>query len=111
MNIFVTTFESVIVLLGIGFLGFWVIRKKLIPGNIIGLLSPLALDIALPSFIFVNIIQNFNPGEASDWWTLPLCEWQNLIFLQQMQIFPLFHPSMTNLLLYRKDTDVIGKIS
>jgi len=72
MNIFVTTFESVIVLLGIGFLGFWVIRKKLIPGNIIGLLSPLALDIALPSFIFVNIIQNFNPKEASDWWTLPL---------------------------------------
>lgn len=72
MNVFVTTFESVIVLLGIGFLGFWIIRKKLIPGNIIGLLSPLALDIALPSFIFVNIIQNFNPGEASDWWTLPL---------------------------------------
>lgn len=72
MNVFVTTFESVIVLLGIGFLGFWVIRKKLIPGNIIGLLSPLALDIALPSFIFVNIIQNFNPDEASDWWTLPL---------------------------------------
>jgi predicted permease len=72
MNLFLTTFESVIVLLGIGLLGFWIIQKKLIPGNIIGLLSPLALDIALPSFIFVNIIQNFNPGELSDWWTLPL---------------------------------------
>jgi len=72
MNLFITTFESVAVLLGIGLIGFWIIRRHIIPGNILGLLSPLALDIALPSLIFVNIIQGFNPSNFPDWWQLPL---------------------------------------
>jgi len=72
MNLFITTFESVAVLLGIGIIGFWIIRKRIVPGNILGLLSPLALDIALPSLIFVNILQNFQPSESLDWWQLPL---------------------------------------
>lgn len=72
MNLFITTFESVAVLLGIGIIGFWIIRRRIIPGNILGFLSPLALDIALPSLIFVNIIQDFSPGDFPDWWQLPL---------------------------------------
>lgn len=72
MDLFITTFESVAVLLGIGIIGFWIIRKKILPGNILGLLSPLALEIALPSLIFVNIISNFEPAEFPDWWQLPL---------------------------------------
>ena len=72
MNLFITTFESVIVLLGIGLIGFLIIKKRIVPGKILGLLSPLALEIALPSLIFVNIIQNFSPSEAPDWWQLPL---------------------------------------
>ena len=72
MNLFITTFESVAVLLGIGLVGFWIIRRHIIPVNILGLLSPLALDIALPSLIFVNIIQGFNPSSFPDWWQLPL---------------------------------------
>jgi predicted permease len=72
MNLFITTFESVAVLLGIGILGFWIIRKRIMPGDILGLLSPIALDIALPSLIFVNILQNFSPREWPDCWQLPL---------------------------------------
>jgi malate permease and related proteins len=72
MDLFITTFESVAVLLGIGLIGFLIIRKRIVPGNILGLLSPLALEIALPSLIFVNIIQNFSPSDSPDWWHLPL---------------------------------------
>ncbi len=72
MSVFITTFESVAVLLGIGILGFWIIRKRILPGDILGLLSPLALDIALPSLIFVKIIRDFSPTESPDWWQLPI---------------------------------------
>lgn len=72
MDLFITTFESVAVLLGIGLIGFLIIRKRIVPGNILGLLSPLALEIALPSLIFVNIVQNFSPSDSPDWWQLPL---------------------------------------
>jgi len=72
MDLFITTFESVAVLLGIGVIGFYIIKKRIVPGNIMGLLSPLALDIALPSLIFVNIINNFQPSKSTDWWQLPL---------------------------------------
>jgi len=72
MDLFITTFESVAVLLGIGILGFLIIKKRIVPGNIIGLLSPLALDIALPSLIYINIINNFEPSKSTNWWQLPL---------------------------------------
>jgi predicted permease len=72
MDLFITTFESVAVLLGIGLIGFWIIKRKIVPGNILGLLSPLALDIALPSLIFISIINSFEPSENPTWWQLPL---------------------------------------
>jgi len=68
----VTTFESVAVLLGIGLVGFWIIRRKLVPDTIFSLLSPLALEIALPCLIFVRIIQDFSIQELPEWWQLPL---------------------------------------
>jgi len=72
MEIFITTFESVAILLGIGLIGFLIIKRKILPGNILSLLSPLALDIALPSLVFINIIQDFTPENYPDWWQLPL---------------------------------------
>jgi predicted permease len=72
MNVFISTFESVAVLLGLGIIGFWIIRKRILPGDILGLLSPLALDIALPCLIFVRIIKDFSPSASPDWWQLPL---------------------------------------
>lgn len=72
MDLFITTFESVAVLLGIGLIGFWIIRKKILPGTILSLLSPLALEIALPSLIFFRIISTFSIEDFPDWWQLPL---------------------------------------
>jgi malate permease and related proteins len=72
MDLFITTLESVAVLLGIGVIGFFIIQKKVLSGNILDLLSPLALDIALPSLIFISIINNFEPAENPEWWQLPL---------------------------------------
>ena len=57
-ELIIATFESVAALLGLGLLGFWVISRKILPSDALSLLSPLALDIALPSLVFVNIIMN-----------------------------------------------------
>ena len=72
MDIFVITSESVVALLGIGLLGYWIIRRRVIPENIMGFLSPLAIDIALPSVVFVSIVTNFSPAEFPNWWQFPL---------------------------------------
>jgi malate permease and related proteins len=72
MNIAITVFESVVVLLGIGLIGFFIMSRKIIAENVLGSLSSLALDIALPSLVFVNILLFFKPSEIPDWWMLPL---------------------------------------
>ncbi len=72
MNLFVVTFESVAILLGIGLIGFWIIRKKVLPENALRVLSPLALEIALPSLVFMRIISDFSPSDSPDWWHLPI---------------------------------------
>jgi hypothetical protein len=72
MDLFFATFESIAVLLGVGLIGFWIIRKRLIPEKVLGLLSPLALEIALPCLIFSNIIISFSPKTMPDWWMFPL---------------------------------------
>ncbi|MBN1932259.1 MAG: AEC family transporter [Desulfobacterales bacterium] len=72
MDIFFSTFQSVAVLLVIGILGFWIISRRILPIIALNFLSTLALDIALPSLIFVNIIDNFDPANFPTWWMLPL---------------------------------------
>ncbi|OGO19523.1 MAG: hypothetical protein A2144_07835 [Chloroflexi bacterium RBG_16_50_9] len=72
MDIFIIVFESVLVLLGIGVIGFWVARRNIIPENVLGFLSQLAIDIALPCTVFASIMANFSPTEFPDWWQLPL---------------------------------------
>ena len=71
MDFFLITFESVIVLLGLGALGFLIIQRKIIPEQALDVLSPLALDIALPCLIFANIITTFTPETIPQWWLLP----------------------------------------
>ena len=71
-NIFLVVLESVLILLGIGAIGFWITRRGIVPENILGVLSRLAIDIALPSLIFASILINFSPTEFPDWWQLPL---------------------------------------
>ena len=72
MHIFVVVFQSVLVLLGIGAIGFWITRRGIIPENILGFLSRLAIDIALPCMVFASIMSNFSPEKLPDWWHLPL---------------------------------------
>jgi predicted permease len=72
MNVFIVVLESVLVLLGIGVIGFWITRRNVVPENVLGFLSTLAIDIALPSTVFANIMANFSPAEFPDWWQLPL---------------------------------------
>ncbi|MEA3496975.1 MAG: AEC family transporter [Bacteroidota bacterium] len=69
--IFWKVFESILILVGIGFIGFTIISRKIVPIKILDVLSPLILDIALPSLIFTNIILHFNPVNFSEWWILP----------------------------------------
>jgi len=72
MNIFTTTLEAVITLMGIGLLGFWIIARKKVPEAIMDVVPPLAIDIALPCLVIYNILGRFNPGAAGNWWSLPL---------------------------------------
>lgn len=72
MNIFFTSFESVATLIGVGVLGFWIVRRGLFPGDVLKFLNPLAIDVALPSLVFYNIIMNFSPEATPGWWQLPI---------------------------------------
>ena len=72
MHIFNVVFQSVVALLGIGILGFWIIKRGIIPENVLGFLATLAIDIALPSIVFANVILGFSPSDYPNWWQLPL---------------------------------------
>lgn len=72
MIVFWKVFESIIILLGIGIIGFAIISRKIVPIKILDVISPLILDIALPCLIFTNIILRFDPVNFPAWWTLPL---------------------------------------
>jgi predicted permease len=72
MGIFLVTFQAVAALLGIGVLGFWIIGKRQIPAKALGLLTSIAIDIALPCLVIANILTQFTPQKFPDWWHLPL---------------------------------------
>lgn len=72
MQLFITTFQAVSMLLTIGILGFLIISRRILPENTMKFLSPLALDIALPCLVFTDIITHFKPDELPGWWKLPL---------------------------------------
>jgi predicted permease len=72
MEVFIWVLEAVLILLGIGIVGFWVARKNVIPENVQGFLIQLAVNIALPCLVFSSILVNFSPKELPDWWQLPL---------------------------------------
>jgi predicted permease len=72
MNVFIAAFKSVAVLMGIGIVGFIILARKTVPLDVLRVLSPLVLEVALPCLIFYNIITRFNPAQMPDWWQLPL---------------------------------------
>jgi hypothetical protein len=72
MHILNVTLQSVAALLAIGLLGFWIIKRNIIPENILRFLAVLAIEIALPCIVFVNIITQFSPSSFIRWWQYPL---------------------------------------
>ena len=72
MNVFLVVLQSVLALIGIGVLGFWIIRRGILPDYAIVFLSRLAIDVALPCVVFAGIVLNFSPAETPGWWHLPL---------------------------------------
>ena len=72
MNLFNIVFQSVLALIGIGVIGFWILRRGIVSEQVIGVLSRLAIDIALPCMIFSGIMRNFDPSALPYWWLLPL---------------------------------------
>jgi len=72
LEVFLWVLEAVLVLLGIGTIGFWIARRNAIPENVQGFLIQLSVDIALPCMVFSSILVNFSPARFPDWWQLPL---------------------------------------
>jgi predicted permease len=72
MHVFNVTLQSVTALLVIGLIGFWIIKRHLIPENILQFLAVLAIEIALPCIVFANIITQFSPSSSIRWWQYPL---------------------------------------
>ncbi|MBN1498342.1 MAG: AEC family transporter [Spirochaetes bacterium] len=72
MQTFTTTFSAVAMLLAIGFLGYWLLARRVMSGPVLGSLSALAINIALPCLTFTSILTNFHPEKNAGWWGLPL---------------------------------------
>jgi malate permease and related proteins len=72
MEIFLVTFQAVAALLGIGVLGFWIIGRRRVPSVALGLLTAIAIDVALPCLILANILTQFSVQKFPDWWQMPL---------------------------------------
>lgn len=66
------TLEAVIILLGIGVLGFWIIGHRRVRSETLSFLTSLAIDLALPCLVLVNLIKGFSAAVSPDWWKLPL---------------------------------------
>ncbi|MFO7897983.1 MAG: AEC family transporter [Planctomycetota bacterium] len=72
MKLFLVAFEALAALFVIGLLGFWIIRRRVVPGRALRFLSPLAIEIALPCLVFVRILRGLRPAEQPGWWLWPL---------------------------------------
>jgi len=72
MNVFLTTLQAVLALLGIGLLGFWIIGRRRVPSDTLAFLQSLAIDIALPLLVVGNLITSFSPQVYPGWWRFPL---------------------------------------
>jgi predicted permease len=72
MNVFLITLQAVAALLGIGLLGFYVIGRRHVPSVALGVLTSIAIDVALPCLVLANILLQFTPQKYPDWWLFPL---------------------------------------
>jgi predicted permease len=72
METVIFTFQIVVIVVAIGTLAFWIIRRVLIPPGLLAFLTTLAINVALPSLVFASIAGEFNFEDYADWWLLPV---------------------------------------
>ncbi len=72
MEIFIKSLEAILVLIGLGFFGFYLLFKKFLKQDVLKVLSPIAIEFAVPAMIFSDIILNFKPEKIPNWWLYPL---------------------------------------
>ncbi len=69
---FLSVFQGLIQILIIASIAGWFTHKKIVSQDIIDGLSKLTVKLLLPFLIFYTITSEFNPGEQSYWWMVPL---------------------------------------
>ncbi len=52
MDLIITTFQAIAILIFIGIVGVYIIHRKMVPEDSLKFLSPIAVDIALPALVF-----------------------------------------------------------
>ena len=72
MTILLATFKAVFIFFAVGLIGFSIVARRRVPENIHRILTPLVLDIGLPSLVFYNIMTRFEPNAMPNWWHIPL---------------------------------------
>ncbi len=72
MELFIATLEAVMSIIGIGVIGFFIISRRILPRDVLSVITPLVIDIALPCMVFANIVTRFEPSKAQGWYTMPL---------------------------------------
>lgn len=72
MDIFISVFEAVLLIFGLGMTGFIVLSRKIMPADVLKVLTPLIIDIALPCLVFTNLLKGSGVVHINDWWHLPL---------------------------------------
>jgi len=72
MEMFTASLKAIGILLGLGVVGFYVIARKIVPAEILKLLSSLAIEVAVPLMVFTNLIEKFDMQRYSHWWLMPL---------------------------------------
>ena len=69
---FRTTFGAILELVLLGAVGFYLIKRRLLSDEGLGMLSNLVIGLFLPCFIFAEIFKKFTLSLYPDWWIFPI---------------------------------------
>lgn len=72
MNTLAASAEAILLLLGIGVVGYFMLARGIAKPDILPYLSTLALEVSLPLYVFATLVQQFDPSTNGRWWAFPL---------------------------------------
>ncbi len=87
MDIFLSVFQAVAIMFGIGIIGFAIIHRKMVDADIFALIIPIIVDVALPCLIFFNIISKFNTEKIIELWQFPAAWVLETIYFFILSVF------------------------